>query len=79
MDGTSHCSIIETTAQVCITFRRRYLLSTHRFARTDIGKVLAGIQVPPDSAEEFDKFLQNLGYHFVEETDNPVVKKYLRG
>ncbi|KAJ3532095.1 hypothetical protein NM688_g7475 [Phlebia brevispora] len=38
----------------------------------DIGKVLAGIQVPSGDYEEFDKFLQNLGYHYVEETHNPV-------
>ena len=45
----------------------------------DIGKVLAGIQVPPNDTEEFEKFLQNLGYPYVEETDNPVYKRYLRG
>ncbi|KAF7799749.1 hypothetical protein EIP86_010991 [Pleurotus ostreatoroseus] len=44
----------------------------------DIGKVLAGIQVPPNDSQEFDKFLENLGYHYVEETHNPVVQMYLR-
>ena len=48
------------------------------FPFADVSKVLAGIQVPPNDAEEFDKFLKNLAYHYVEETDNPVVKKYLR-
>lgn len=45
----------------------------------DIGKVLAGIEVPPNDTEEFEKFLQNLGYPYVEETENPVYKRYLRG
>ncbi|KAH7914155.1 tryptophan synthase beta subunit-like PLP-dependent enzyme [Hygrophoropsis aurantiaca] len=45
----------------------------------DMGKVLAGIQVPPNESEQFGKFLDNLGYHYVEETDNEVYKRYLRG
>lgn len=45
----------------------------------DIGKVLAGIQVPPNDAADFKKFLHNLGYPYVEETNNPVYKRYLRG
>lgn len=44
----------------------------------DLGKVLAGIQVPPNNAEEFERFLQNLGYPYVEETDNQVYKMYLQ-
>ena len=44
----------------------------------DIGKVLAGIQAPPNDAADFEKFLQNLGYPYVEETNNPVYKRYLR-
>lgn len=54
------------------------LVSDSRY-RTDLGKVLAGIQVPPNDTEEFEKFLQNLGYPYVEETENEVYKKYLRG
>jgi threonine dehydratase len=45
----------------------------------DVGKVLAGIQVPPSDYGEFDKFLQNLGYTYVEETDNEVYHRHLRG
>ena len=45
----------------------------------DLGKVLAGIQVPPNEAGEFDEFLRALGYTYVEETDNEMYKKYLRG
>ena len=44
----------------------------------DLGKVLAGIQVPPSECVEFDQFLEQLGYHYVEETNNEVYKRYLR-
>ena len=67
-------------AQVELPFRlqRSRSLTSHT-ASTDLGKVLAGIQVPPDDGDEFDMFLRNLGYPYVEETDNEVYKKYLRG
>lgn len=51
----------------------------YNFVFADLGKVLAGIQVPPNDTEEFEKFLENLGYPYVEETENEVYKKYLRG
>jgi threonine dehydratase len=38
---------------------------------------LAGIQVPPDDYDAFDAFLKKLNYAYVEETDNPVYKRYL--
>ncbi|KAI0075115.1 threonine dehydratase I [Panus rudis PR-1116 ss-1] len=44
----------------------------------DLGKVLAGIQVPEDQNEKFGSFLKNLGYPYVEETDNEVYKRFLR-
>ncbi|RUS22575.1 hypothetical protein BC937DRAFT_88363 [Endogone sp. FLAS-F59071] len=44
----------------------------------DMGKVLVGIQVPPESYEAFDSFLLRLDYHWVEETDNEVYKLFLR-
>jgi threonine dehydratase len=43
-----------------------------------VGKVLAGIQVPPEEFREFDDFLTNLGYKYIEETDNEVYKRFLR-
>ncbi|GAW05206.1 tryptophan synthase beta subunit-like PLP-dependent enzyme [Lentinula edodes] len=45
----------------------------------DIGKVLAGIQVPPLENDEFDAFLKKLNYTYVEETENPVYKRFLHG
>ena len=45
----------------------------------DIGKILAGIQVPPTDYKAFDAFLEKLNFAYVEETDNVVYKRYLRG
>ncbi|KAE9411443.1 threonine dehydratase I [Gymnopus androsaceus JB14] len=45
----------------------------------DIGKVLAGIQVPPSEYDKFDEFLKKLNYTYVEETENPVYKRFLHG
>ncbi|EPQ29391.1 uncharacterized protein PFL1_03146 [Pseudozyma flocculosa PF-1] len=46
---------------------------------SDVGKVLTGIQVPPNEDAAFQKYLVDLGYQYHEETHNPVYKKYLRG
>ncbi|CCF60524.1 hypothetical protein KAFR_0K01700 [Kazachstania africana CBS 2517] len=45
---------------------------------SDIGKVLAGISVPPRENLTFQKFLQDLGYAYVDETDNMVYQKFLK-
>lgn len=45
----------------------------------DIGKVLAGIQVPPTEDDQFLDFLTELGYPYHEETDNEVYKLFLKG
>lgn len=55
------------------------LPSCNSIAITDLGKVLAGIQVPPTESAEFDGFLKTLGYPYVEETENEVYKRYLKG
>ena len=44
---------------------------------TDVGKILAGIQVPPGAEQAFDAFLEELGYPFVEETLNPAYVNFL--
>ncbi|KAK4054114.1 threonine deaminase [Microbotryomycetes sp. JL201] len=43
----------------------------------DVGKILAGIQVDPTRSKEFDQGLENLGYPFVEETNNQVYRDFL--
>lgn len=44
----------------------------------DIGKILAGISVPPQDNEIFQKFLDDLGYEYQDETDNMVYQKFLK-
>lgn len=45
---------------------------------SDIGKVLAGISVPPRENLTFQKFLEDLGYKYNDETDNMVYQKLLK-
>ncbi|KIL66233.1 hypothetical protein M378DRAFT_186056 [Amanita muscaria Koide BX008] len=69
------------------TSLRKFLLGLHqgwnislfhyRNHGADVSKVLAGIQVPPKDDEAFDLFLKKLNYTYVEETNNPVYKRYL--
>lgn len=74
--GISLCSIIATMVQVSLSHWHQ----CHHLACTvDLGKVLTGIQVPPQDYDQFQLFLDKLGYHYVEETDNEVYKRYLRG
>lgn len=44
---------------------------------SDFGRVLVGIQVPPDEREQFCEFLTKLGYDYWDETDNPAYKRFL--
>jgi len=44
---------------------------------SDFGRVLAGIQVPPDERAAFDAFLNDLGYAHWEETKNPAYAMFL--
>jgi threonine dehydratase len=43
----------------------------------DFGRVLVGMQVPPNEQGEFVTFLQNLGYPFWDETHNPAYQLFL--
>jgi threonine dehydratase len=45
----------------------------------DYGRVLAGIQVPPADLPRFRRFLDDLGYPYWEETDNPAYRSFLDG
>ncbi|MEZ5537261.1 MAG: threonine ammonia-lyase, biosynthetic [Thiolinea sp.] len=44
---------------------------------SDFGRVLAGIQVPPDERAQFCAFLDDLGYTYWDETDNPAYRRFL--
>jgi threonine dehydratase len=43
----------------------------------DVGKVLVGVQVPPDANAAFEQFLVDLGYPYVEETNNAAYRQFL--
>jgi threonine dehydratase len=43
----------------------------------DFGRVLVGMQVPPEENAEFQAFLQRLGYPYWEETNNPAYRLFL--
>ncbi|ODQ81313.1 hypothetical protein BABINDRAFT_170872 [Babjeviella inositovora NRRL Y-12698] len=45
----------------------------------DVGRVLAALSVPVADNAKFDELLKNLGYSYVEETDNVVYQKFLKG
>ncbi len=42
------------------------------------GRVLAGMQVPPSETADFQRFLDELGYPYIEETGNPAYRLFLR-
>jgi threonine dehydratase len=50
----------------------------YRNQGADYGRTLVGMQVPAADAKGLDEFLRTLGYPFVEETDNPVYRLFLR-
>jgi len=50
----------------------------YRNQGADYGRILVGLQVPPKDHKAFDKFLHTLGYPFVEETQNPVYRLFLK-
>jgi threonine dehydratase len=43
----------------------------------DYGRVLSGIQVPPEDQVAFQAFLDDLGYRFVDEGANPAYRLFL--
>lgn len=49
----------------------------YRNQGADIGRVLAGLQVPASAEEAFASFLQQLGYTYVEETGHPAAPLFL--
>jgi threonine dehydratase len=45
----------------------------------DFGRVLAAFEVPDAERATFEQFLQNLGYRFCAESDNPAYRLFLAG
>lgn len=54
----------------------------YRNTGTDFGRVLVGLQVPPEQREKYKRFLEQLSsvgyYTIVDETENPAYKHFLR-
>jgi threonine dehydratase len=50
----------------------------YRNQGADYGRILVGMQVPRADGKAFQQFLDTLGYPYVEETDNPVYRLFLR-
>lgn len=44
---------------------------------SDYGRILAGVDVPPDDADELETHLKELGYPHWEESDNPAYRIFL--
>ncbi|HEX7116402.1 MAG TPA: threonine ammonia-lyase, biosynthetic [Steroidobacter sp.] len=44
---------------------------------SDYGRVLAGVQVPPQESVDFELHVRELKYVYVEETDNPAYRMFL--
>jgi threonine dehydratase len=61
------------------TMGRRWNISLFHYRNhgADFGRVLVGMQVPPNEKKEFREFLDRLGYDYTEETGNPAYKLFL--
>ncbi len=49
----------------------------YRMQGGDYGRVLIGLEIPRSDEQGFRSFLDNLGYRFVEETQNPAYRLFL--
>jgi threonine dehydratase len=49
----------------------------YRMQGGDFGRVLIGLEIPTGEEQDLRRFLDNLGYRFVEETDNPAYHLFL--
>ena len=43
----------------------------------DFGRVLVGLEIPPGQEPQLQSFLDNLGYRYVEESDNQAYQLFL--
>jgi threonine dehydratase len=50
----------------------------YRNQGSDHGRILVGLQVPPEESPALEAFLVSLDCPSVEETDNPVYRLFLR-
>jgi threonine dehydratase len=50
----------------------------YRNQGADYGRILVGIQVPPEEDADFQAFLETLAYPYVDGSENPVYRLFLR-
>lgn len=50
----------------------------YRNQGADYGRILVGIQIPPEERERFPQFVEQLAYPCIEETNNPAYRMFLR-
>ena len=50
----------------------------YRNQGADYGRILVGLQVPKADAQDFQTFLDVLGYPHIEETANPAYRLFLQ-
>ncbi|MEG1201953.1 MAG: threonine ammonia-lyase, biosynthetic, partial [Comamonas sp.] len=50
----------------------------YRNQGADYGRILVGMQVPKEDSKAFERFLNNLGYPWIEETHNPAYQLFLK-
>jgi threonine dehydratase len=43
----------------------------------DVGRIVVGVQVPPDDMDAWQRFLDGLGYQYENESDNPAYRVFL--
>lgn len=63
------------------TLRPKHNISLFQYRNSggDIAKILAGILCPDQEVRELENFLREIGYPWVDCTDSPVFKTFLRG
>jgi len=49
----------------------------YRIQGGDFGRVLVGLEIPPDQDKMLQSYLDNLGYRYIEESENTAYKLFL--
>ncbi|WP_404790951.1 threonine ammonia-lyase, biosynthetic [Altericista sp. CCNU0014] len=61
----------------CMSPNWNISLFHYRNHGADYGRIVVGMQVPPDEMSELQAFLETLGYQYWDESQNPVYKLFL--
>jgi threonine dehydratase len=61
----------------CMSPNWNISLFHYRNHGADYGRIVVGMQVPPDEMSEWQSFLDTLGYHYWDESQNPAYKLFL--